>query len=78
MRKKEVKLPMTPITEETFIRQGWKKVEAGDGIDEARFRSRSKDHKKHKHHRDDRDRRDYRDKEDRYRKDRDRYPNRDK
>ncbi len=34
MRKKEVKLPMTPITEETFIRQGWKKIEAGDGIGE--------------------------------------------
>lgn len=34
MRKKEVKLPMTPITEETFIRQGWKKIIAGDGMDE--------------------------------------------
>jgi len=35
MRKKEVKLPMTPITEDTFIRQGWKKIEAGDGMDES-------------------------------------------
>ena len=34
MRKKEVKLPMTPITEDTLIRQGWKKVIAGDGISE--------------------------------------------
>ncbi len=34
MRKKEVKIPMTPITEDTFIRQGWKKIEAGDGISE--------------------------------------------
>jgi hypothetical protein len=34
MRKKEVKLPMTPITEATFIRQGWKKIEAGDGMNE--------------------------------------------
>lgn len=34
MRKKEVKLPMTPITEATFVRQGWKKIEAGDGMDE--------------------------------------------
>lgn len=34
MRKKEVKLPMTPITEETFIRQGWKKINAGDGMNE--------------------------------------------
>ena len=34
MRKKEVKLPMTPITEDTFIRQGWKKINAGDGMDE--------------------------------------------
>lgn len=34
MRKKEIKLPMTPITEDTFIRQGWTKVEAGDGMDE--------------------------------------------
>ncbi len=34
MRKKEIKLPMTPITEVTFIRQGWKKIEGGDGADE--------------------------------------------
>lgn len=34
MRKKEIKLPMTPITEETFERQGWTKVSAGDGFDE--------------------------------------------
>ena len=34
MRKKEIKLPMTPITEDTFIRQGWKKVEAGDGMND--------------------------------------------
>ena len=34
MRKKEVKLPMTPITEVTFVRQGWKKIEAGDGMNE--------------------------------------------
>lgn len=34
MRKKEIKLPMTPITESTFIRQGWKKIEGGDGMSE--------------------------------------------
>ena len=34
MRKKEVKLPMTPITEATFIRQGWIKIVGGDGIGE--------------------------------------------
>jgi hypothetical protein len=34
MRKKEIKLPMTPITEETFIRQGWTKIDATDGFDE--------------------------------------------
>jgi len=37
MRKKEVKLPMTPITEETFIRQGWKKINTNisdDNLDE--------------------------------------------
>ena len=32
MRKKEVTLPMTPITEATFIRQGWTKIVGGDGI----------------------------------------------
>jgi len=26
MRRKEIKLPMTPITESTFERQGWKKI----------------------------------------------------
>ena len=34
MRKKEVKLPMTPITEKTFERQGWRKVNADDGMDD--------------------------------------------
>jgi hypothetical protein len=34
MRKKEIKLPMTPITESTFERQGWKKITAGDGFDD--------------------------------------------
>jgi hypothetical protein len=34
MRKKEIKLPMTPITDLTFERQGWKKVSASDGFDE--------------------------------------------
>jgi hypothetical protein len=34
MRKKEVKLPMTPITEKTFIRQGWKKIVGNDGFDD--------------------------------------------
>jgi hypothetical protein len=33
MRKKEIKLPMTPITEQTFIRQGWKKINV-DGFDD--------------------------------------------
>jgi hypothetical protein len=27
MRSKEVKFPLTPITEETFIRQGWRKCD---------------------------------------------------
>ena len=26
MRRKEIKLPMTPITESTFKRQGWRKI----------------------------------------------------
>jgi len=26
MRRKEIKLPMTPITESTFERQGWRKI----------------------------------------------------
>jgi hypothetical protein len=41
MRTKEVKFPLTPITEETFIRQGWRKCdvneplfeELGEGLD---------------------------------------------
>ena len=42
MRTKEVKFPLTPITEETFKRQGWRKCdvneplfeELGEGLDE--------------------------------------------
>jgi len=42
MRTKEVKFPLTPITEETFERQGWRKCdvneplfeELGEGLDE--------------------------------------------
>jgi hypothetical protein len=34
MRKKEIKLPLTPITEQTFERQGWKKISSGDGFDD--------------------------------------------
>jgi hypothetical protein len=34
MRKKEIKIPMIPITEETFIRQGWQKIQANDGFDD--------------------------------------------
>ena len=30
MRSKEFKLPITPITEKTFIRQGWEKSYIGD------------------------------------------------
>ena len=30
MRSKEFKLPTTPITEKTFIRQGWEKTNIGD------------------------------------------------
>ena len=30
MRKKEIKLPTTPITEETFMRQGWERHSVGD------------------------------------------------
>jgi hypothetical protein len=30
MRNKEIKLPLTPITEETFERQGWTKVNIND------------------------------------------------
>lgn len=34
MRKKELLIPSTPITEKTFIRQGWKKNMVGDVMDE--------------------------------------------
>lgn len=30
MKTKEIKLNMTPITEDTFIRQGWNKISVGD------------------------------------------------
>ena len=33
MRRKEVKLPMTPITDQTFERQGWTKVNTSEGGD---------------------------------------------
>lgn len=32
MRKQEIKFPLTPITEETFIRQGWKKVDVNEPL----------------------------------------------
>lgn len=32
MRNKEIKLPLTPITEETFERQGWKKVDVNEPL----------------------------------------------
>lgn len=32
MRKKDIKLPLTPITEATFLRQGWKRNKVGDSI----------------------------------------------
>lgn len=32
MSKKEIKLPLTPITENTFIRQGWQKHIVGDTL----------------------------------------------
>jgi hypothetical protein len=32
MRRKEVKLSLTPITEDTFNRQGWKRHDASDAI----------------------------------------------
>lgn len=32
MRNKEIKLPLTPITEETFERQGWTKVNINDPL----------------------------------------------
>jgi hypothetical protein len=34
MRTKEILLPLTPITENTFIRQGWKKNMVSDVMDE--------------------------------------------
>ena len=34
MRKKEIKLPLTPITEKTFERQGWTKVVVGGSFDD--------------------------------------------
>jgi hypothetical protein len=33
MSKREIKLPLTPITENTFIRQRWQKHKVGDVID---------------------------------------------
>ena len=30
MKTKEIKLNMTPITEDTFKRQGWNKISVGD------------------------------------------------
>ena len=32
MRKQEIKLPLTPITEETFIRQGWRKCDVNEPL----------------------------------------------
>lgn len=32
MSKREIKLPLTPITENTFKRQGWKRHSVGDGM----------------------------------------------
>lgn len=32
MRNKEIKLPLTPITEETFERQGWKKIDVNEPL----------------------------------------------
>ena len=32
MRTKEVKFPLTPITEETFIRQGWRKCDVNEPL----------------------------------------------
>ena len=32
MRNKEYKLPLTPITEETFIRQGWRKCDVNEPL----------------------------------------------
>jgi hypothetical protein len=33
MSKRELKLPLTPLTDETFIRQGWEKNMVGDSFD---------------------------------------------
>jgi hypothetical protein len=33
MSKKEIKLPLTPITEDTFKRQGWVRHKVGDSLD---------------------------------------------
>ena len=32
MRTKEIKFPLTPITEETFIRQGWRKCDVNEPL----------------------------------------------
>jgi hypothetical protein len=32
MRNKQIKLPLTPITEETFIRQGWQKIDVNEPL----------------------------------------------
>jgi hypothetical protein len=32
MKNKEIKLPLTPITEETFIRQGWQKIDVNEPL----------------------------------------------
>lgn len=32
MSKREIKLPLTPITEATFIRQGWQQHKVGDSM----------------------------------------------
>lgn len=37
MRRKQIKLPLTPITEETFIRQGWRKHVANDSAPDMDF-----------------------------------------
>lgn len=32
IKRKEIKLPLTPITEETFLRQGWQKVDVNEPL----------------------------------------------
>ena len=32
MRKQEIKLPLTPITEQTFKRQGWLKFDVNEPL----------------------------------------------